>query len=73
MMSLNHGDLLKCKVAAIQTSVAGEEPDSDDDLEVEEDGWSDDGLVEALETLNKADGFRDHAFDNSDDDSIYDL
>ena len=67
------GTYSNARVAAIQTSVAGEEPDSDDDLEVEEDGWSDDGLVEALETLNLADGFRDHAFNNSDDDSIYDL
>ena len=31
---------------------------------VEEDYWSDTGLVEALETLDLADGFRDHDYDD---------
>ena len=54
-------------MAALQpsvTRVSDEADESDDDLEVEEDYWSDTGLVEALETLDLADGFRDHDCDD---------
>ncbi len=34
----------------------------EDDLELEEGNWSNAGLVEALETLELADGFRDDVY-----------
>ena len=56
-------ELLDARVAAVQASVTRVDNEvddlDDDDLEVEEEYWSDDGLVEALETLQLADGFRD--------------
>ena len=63
-------ELLDAKVAAVQPLVTQvqEEEESDDDLEVEEDSWSDNGLVEALETLDLTDSFCDYAYHECNDD-----
>ena len=58
-------EILNARIESVQSLVAGhgEELDSDDDLDVEEDSWSDDGLVEALETLDLANGFKNNLAD----------
>ncbi len=59
-------EILDAKVAAVQplvTRISDEgSEESGDHLEVEEDSWSDNGLVEALETLDLTDGFWDYAY-----------
>ena len=57
-------ELLDARVAAYQASVnqMDEGDGSEDDLELDEDNWNDAGLVEALETLELADGFRDNVY-----------
>ncbi len=74
------GGSLKCRVRSThffpdpepdlegRSTQVQEEEESDDDLELEEDSWSDDGLVEALETLDLTDGFRDYAYHECNDD-----
>ncbi len=56
-------ELLDARMAAVQASVTRVDNEvddlDDDDLKVEEEYWSDDGLVEVLETLQLADGFQD--------------
>ena len=50
----------------MQASVAKQsEPDDnhDEDIGEDEDAWSDGGLVEALETLELADGYSEYSFE----------
>lgn len=62
-------ELLAARVAAVRASVAQQdEPEfddnSNDDMEDDEDNWSDEGLVEAIETLDLTDGHREYSFEH---------